>query len=62
MSTAASPVSSSPRTAPLAAKSLGLRPAPPGRRRLAEALLPGLLAELPRHVAAALDVGRILAA
>jgi hypothetical protein len=39
---------------------LGLRPAQPGRRRLAEALLPGLLAELPRHLAAALDVGRML--
>jgi hypothetical protein len=39
---------------------LGLRPAPPQRRRLAEELLPGLLAELPRHVRTALDVARIL--
>lgn len=39
---------------------LGIRPAPPERRRLAGELLPGLLAELPRHVDVALDVGRIL--
>jgi Ser/Thr protein kinase RdoA (MazF antagonist) len=39
---------------------LGVRPAPPGRRRLAGELLPGLLADLPRHVEAALDVSRML--
>ncbi len=39
---------------------LGVRPAPSERRRLAGELLPGLLAELPRHVEVALDVGRML--
>jgi hypothetical protein len=39
---------------------LGLRPARPGRRELADEILPPLLDELPRHVEVALDVGRML--